>query len=257
MAGDDDDEKIGKVRRQARAKAKNVVACFASMALVVIVMALQQQQQDNNSQQVLGVGNKKIRVRGRNGISKLEPAILPEFEEIKRREEEQMHMMEDLDLPPDSIYRLEVKDMLGDPFSLSAYAGKVTLVVNTACLCGKTEVSFKQLTVLHDTFEDEGFEVLAFPSNDFHQELEDNEKIMNFVQQNFPEVTFPIFAETALNDNPVFQALQKQLPNDHVQHNFYKFLVDRRGMAVKMFPKAQDPLTMEDEIKALLRKPVI
>jgi hypothetical protein len=37
-------------------------------------------------------------------------------------------------LPPDSIYRLTVKDQLGDPYPLSQYAGKVTLVVNTACL---------------------------------------------------------------------------------------------------------------------------
>lgn len=94
--------------------------------------------------------------------------------------------------------------------------------------------------------------MLAFPTNDFHQELSTNEEIKAFVKSNFEQVTFPIFGLSSLRENPVYQALQKQLPNAHVQHNFFKYLVDRNGNAVKMFHKKEDPMTLTGEIESVL-----
>jgi glutathione peroxidase len=108
------------------------------------------------------------------------------------------------------------------------------------------------LSQLQERFASRGFTVLAFPSNDFHQEFNDNEEIQAFVKQEFPQVTFPIFGESSLADNPVYQQLRKHLPHAHVKHNFYKYLVNQKGRAVAFHGKKVEPLELVDEIEKLL-----
>lgn len=98
--------------------------------------------------------------------------------------------------------------------------------------------------------------MLAFPSDDFHQELATNEKIQEFVHTNYPQATFPIFGLSSLQDNPVYQTLSRQLPNTHVKHNFYKYLVNREGIAVKFYTKPQEPLSIREDIEELLQEPL-
>mmetsp|Transcript_9327 Transcript_9327/g.17807 ORF Transcript_9327/g.17807 Transcript_9327/m.17807 type:complete len:117 (+) Transcript_9327:330-680(+) len=111
----------------------------------------------------------------------------------------------------------------------------------------------RELAVLHEDLMEEGFTVLAFPTNDFHQELESNEEISNFWSNEFPEASFPIFSLSSLEDNPVYERIREQLPDQQVKHNFFKYLVNREGVAVKMFTKKQDPLSFKDEIKQFLK----
>lgn len=94
--------------------------------------------------------------------------------------------------------------------------------------------------------------MLAFPISDFNQEYSTNEEISAFLKSNFEQVNFPIFGLSSLSDNPVYKALRNQLPDAHVQHNFFKYLVDRNGLAVKLFHKKQDPLTLTEDIERLL-----
>ena len=61
---------------------------------------------------------------------------------------------------------------------------------------------------------------------------------------------------TSLKDNPVYKQLQDHLPNKHVRHNFFKYLVDRKGIAVKLYTKKEDPVSFEADIQALLKQPV-
>jgi glutathione peroxidase len=122
-------------------------------------------------------------------------------------------------------------------------------------------VTYDQLAMLQEKYQSKGFSVLAFPTNDFHQELGSDEEIKTFVSENFPQVTFPIFGLGSLNENVVYQQLQRQLPSDNnnqqqqVHGNFFKYLVDQNGVAVAFFNKQQDPLTMESEIEKLLLGP--
>jgi glutathione peroxidase len=118
-------------------------------------------------------------------------------------------------------------------------------------------LELSQLALLHETYEEQGFSVLAFPSNDFFQELDSNEDIHHFLQNEFPEVTFPIFGTTSLKENPVYQELQRQLPNEHVQHNFFKYLVGRDGVAVSLFHKRQDPVTLKPAVEEMLKQPIV
>jgi glutathione peroxidase len=101
-----------------------------------------------------------------------------------------------------------------------------------------------------------GFEVLAFPSDDFRQEPGTNEEISAFISENYPVAAenFHIFNKVHVNgheESPVYSLLKKHVPGD-VPHNFYKYLVDRKGIPIHRFDKKQDPLTFEADILKLL-----
>jgi glutathione peroxidase len=155
-------------------------------------------------------------------------------------------------LPEDSIYRLSVVDQFGSQYSFSRFDGKVTLIVNTACKSETTRITFKQLAKLHEELSPYGFSVIAFPTNDFHQELADNESIFAFLQNKFPEITFPIMGLSVLQQNPVYRQLQKQLPEVMVDDIFYKILVDRHGRAIKAYNKEQIPLAIISDIRSFV-----
>lgn len=107
---------------------------------------------------------------------------------------------------------------------------------------------------MQSKFQDRGFTVLAFPTNDYKQELGSNEEIRDFLTENHPDLNFPVFGLSELEQNPVYKQLKEQLPDQHVKHNFFKYLVDRNGNAIKMFTKKQDPHTFVAEIEALLNQ---
>ena len=179
-------------------------------------------------------------------------------------------------LPVNSIYRLSMKDSNGIVQSLSQYIGMVTLVVNTACQWGKTDKSFTELAILQDKLSsghNHKFSVLAFPILDFHQEYSSDAEIQSFLQEHYPDmIHFPVFSVSTLATNPVYQTLQQQelRPKsssfashaDHhhhhhhhpnvVQHNFFKYLVGPDGMAVQLYPKSRDPLTLLSEIEQFM-----
>lgn len=113
-------------------------------------------------------------------------------------------------------------------------------------------MSYTELSQLQERFAKRGFTVLAFPTNDFHQELGSNEEIKEFVHENFPQANFPIFGISSLADNPVYQQVSRHMPETEVKHNFFKYLVNRKGIAVQFYHKKQDPLTLVDAIEELL-----
>lgn len=93
--------------------------------------------------------------------------------------------------------------------------------------------------------------MLAFPSNDFNQEKDTNEEILDYVQTNFPEVRFPLFSRAPLSTNMVFQLCQKHT-QEKVEWNFHKYLVNGEGRAVKSFGHRVQPIDIEADIIALL-----
>ena len=91
------------------------------------------------------------------------------------------------------------------------FQGKTLLVVNTASQCGFTP-QFKQLEQLHQTYKDQGFTVVGFPSNDFRQDRGSEEKSAKICYLDYG-VTFPMMARASLSGssaNPVFAEIQQQ-----------------------------------------------
>ena len=54
----------------------------------------------------------------------------------------------------------------GTPAPLSAYRGKVVLLVNVASKCGFTP-QYKALEALYEKYQDKGLVIVGFPANNF------------------------------------------------------------------------------------------
>ena len=156
------------------------------------------------------------------------------------------------------ITDLEVRAADGGMATLDTWRGKVLLVVNTASRCGFTP-QFEGLEQLHRDYGSRGFEVLAFPCNQFGaQEPGDAAEIANFCSTVY-DVTFPVFAKLDVNGpnaDPLFERLKAEAPgllgSRAIKWNFTKFLVDRGGRAVKRYAPQTRPEDIRADIEALL-----
>jgi glutathione peroxidase len=131
------------------------------------------------------------------------------------------------------------------------------LIVNTASKCGFTP-QYKSLQKLHETYQTWGFEVLAFPSNDFgNQEPGTHAEIKQFCRLKF-NVTFPLFSKISVKGkdiHPLYQHLTKQTDfKGSIKWNFTKFLVDGNGQVVARYSPMKDPLSKDvtSKLKSLL-----
>lgn len=152
-----------------------------------------------------------------------------------------------------NVHTFEMNNIDGKPVKLADYKGKALLIVNTASKCGFTR-QYKPLEELYQKYKDRGFEVLAFPANNFNgQEPGTDEEIKNFCFLNF-KTSFPLFAKTSVKGadiNPLYQYLTEQTEfKGPISWNFNKFLVDPEGNVVARFGSPVDP--MSDQLVAVL-----
>ncbi|MBI1188741.1 MAG: redoxin domain-containing protein [Alphaproteobacteria bacterium] len=157
-----------------------------------------------------------------------------------------------------TLYDFRALTLAGAEESLSAYRGKVLLIVNTASQCGFTP-QYNGLEALHRAYADRGFDVLGFPCNQFgHQEPGDAEEIKNFCSLTY-DVTFPMFAKIDVNGagaHPLYRYLTAEKPgllgSKSIKWNFTKFLVDREGGVRKRYPPNAKPESLTRDIEQLL-----
>jgi glutathione peroxidase len=144
-----------------------------------------------------------------------------------------------------SIKDIAVKDIDGKDTSLSAYKGKVILIVNVASRCGFTP-QYKALEAVYEKYKDKGFVVLGFPCNQFGgQEPGTNEEIKQFCSSKY-SVSFPLFDKIDVNGekrHPLYVALAgADSPfAGNIKWNFTKFLVGRDGKILKRFESRTTP----------------
>jgi len=128
------------------------------------------------------------------------------------------------------------------PQNLCQYAGKVTLVVNTASYCGFT-TQYKGLEALYAKYQGRGLVVLGFPSNDFgKQEPGSSKEIADFCFNTYG-VKFPMFSKavvTGPNANVLYATLAKATGKTP-QWNFHKYLIDRSGKVITSFASEIEP----------------
>ncbi|MCH8536831.1 MAG: glutathione peroxidase [Alkalimonas sp.] len=157
-----------------------------------------------------------------------------------------------------SIHQFSVKDAQGNSVDLSQYKGKTVLVVNTASQCGFTP-QYQELEKLYQQFQANGFEILAFPCNQFGgQEPGSNAEIQQFCQLNYG-VSFPVFAKIQVNGpeaEPLFEFLKDQarglLKTRAIKWNFTKFLINDKGQVVKRYAPRTKPLAISQSVEELL-----
>ncbi|WP_099204685.1 glutathione peroxidase [Scatolibacter rhodanostii] len=176
-----------------------------------------------------------------------------------------------------NISDFKVKDRKGEIVSLSAYQGKVLMIVNTAIKCGLTP-QYDALEAVYKRYKDRGFEILDFPSNQFlNQAPGSDEDINSFCTLNYG-TTFPRFSKVDVNGknaDPLFAWLREEIAEDSgdeesaafekkvkplkpfakpgdIKWNFGKFLVDKKGNVVKRFSPGYTPEKIESTIEELL-----
>lgn len=157
-----------------------------------------------------------------------------------------------------SIYDMNINSLSGEAVDLSAWRGKVLLIVNTASKCGFTP-QYKGLEALREKYKDQGFEVLGFPCNQFGgQEPGNAEEIGAFCEKNFG-VSFPLFEKIDVNGehaHPLFTHLKKQAPGilgtEGIKWNFTKFLIGKDGQVIDRFAPTTKPEEIETLITSLL-----
>jgi len=156
------------------------------------------------------------------------------------------------------LYSFSAHTAKGDDVELKHYQGRVLLIVNTASKCGFTP-QYDGLEQLQQTFHDRGFDVLAFPCNQFgKQEPGSEEQIIEFCSMNF-NTTFPLFAKIDVNGgatHPLYAWLKQQAPGilgiGAIKWNFTKFLIDSDGNVVKRYGSNTTPAAISNDIEALL-----
>lgn len=142
--------------------------------------------------------------------------------------------------------------------SMAEHAGKVLLIVNTASKCGFTP-QYEGLEQLYRKYKDQGFEILAFPCNQFGaQEPGDEAEIKNFCSLTY-DVSFPLMAKIDVNGkdaDPLWDYLKQQqaglMGSRGIKWNFTKFLVDRGGNVVARHGPQVKPESLEKDIQKLL-----
>ena len=154
----------------------------------------------------------------------------------------------------DNINDITVLDMNNKEVKLSSYNGKVLMIVNVASECGNTP-QYAGLEDIYKEFQSQGFEILAFPCNDFGgQEPGTNEEIKTFCTTNY-EVTFPLFDKVKIlgpDKSPLYAVLTDNsvTGKGDVKWNFEKFLISKDGKIVERFGNKVQP-TNEEVISAI------
>lgn len=142
------------------------------------------------------------------------------------------------------VYGMTARLIEGRDKILEDYRGKVILIVNTASRCGFTP-QYAGLESLYQKYRDRGFEILAFPSNDFGgQEPGTNQEIREFCDLRF-RVTFDLFEKIHVKGSsahPLFRYLagESEFPGE-VTWNFNKFLIGPDGRVVARFDSRVAP----------------
>lgn len=140
-----------------------------------------------------------------------------------------------------SIYDFTLTSIEGQPTPLSAYKGKVVMVVNVASRCGYTP-QYSALESIYEKYKDRGFLVVGVPANNFGgQEPGTNTEIKTFCTRKY-NVQFPMMSKVSVkgaDQTPLYQYLTNSSLNPktggEIQWNFTKFLVDRKGNIVARF----------------------
>jgi len=146
----------------------------------------------------------------------------------------------------------------GEAISLADKAGKVLLVVNTASKCGFTP-QYDGLEALWQKYRDQGFEVIAFPCNQFGaQEPGTADEIDSFCKVNFG-VSFPLMGKIDVNgtdEAPLYSWMKGEAPGlmgtKSVKWNFTKFLIGRDGKVVRRYAPTDKPESLAKDIEKLL-----
>jgi glutathione peroxidase len=155
--------------------------------------------------------------------------------------------------PAKTIYDYSLVGFDGKELSLSAFKGKVLLIVNLA-----SESIFRDQIALLDelqkTYKEKGLVVIGVPSNDFGTQEPGTDADIQKMYTDDMHLSFPVFARTSVRGKDQ-AALYSFLTGDkkgstggEVHWNYTKFIVDRAGKVVARFEPHVAPNSPELQV---------
>jgi glutathione peroxidase len=146
-----------------------------------------------------------------------------------------------------NVFDYALNTIDGQPAPLSAYKGKVVMLVNVASRCGFTP-QYTALEAIYEKYKDRGFVIVGIPANNFGaQEPGTNQEIKTFCQSKY-NVTFPMMSKVSVKGDdktPLYQYLTDKSANPKtggdIQWNFTKFLVGPEGQIIARFEPKVTP----------------
>lgn len=163
-----------------------------------------------------------------------------------------------------TVYDFSLVDLDSKVVSLSAYKGKLLLIVNLA----SQSIFRDQIAALNDlatSYASSGLVVLGIPSSEFgDEELKDLAEMRKYYVDT-AHVAFPVFARASLTGPhaiPLYRFLceAKLGSSGEIHWNFTKFLIDRQGEPLARFEAGDDPadidfhVTIEQALAGKLKK---
>ncbi|MDZ7814683.1 MAG: glutathione peroxidase [Planctomycetota bacterium] len=149
-----------------------------------------------------------------------------------------------------NVLQHTVKDIDGNSVYLAQrYGDKILLIVNVASKCGYTP-QYEGLRTLYDRYREKGFEIAAFPANNFmNQEPGSDAQIKEFCSRNF-RVKFDMYSKISVkgaDKHPLYKELTDGSAHSfggEIKWNFTKFLVVN-GKVVARYEPPVKPLSDE------------
>jgi glutathione peroxidase len=146
-----------------------------------------------------------------------------------------------------NVFDYTLNTIDGLPAPLSAYKGKVVMLVNVASRCGFTP-QYTALESIYERYKERGFVIIGIPANNFGaQEPGTNQEIKTFCQSKY-SVTFPMMSKVSVKGDdktPLYQYLTDKSANPKtggdIQWNFTKFLVGPDGKIIARFEPKVTP----------------
>lgn len=141
-------------------------------------------------------------------------------------------------------HRFQFIGIDGAPMPLSAYAGRLLLVVNTASRCAYTP-QYRDLEALWDLYGARGLTVIGTPSNDFGgQEPKSEQEIQGFCSGEYG-VSFPLTEKIHVRGqlaHPFYRWAETEAGFGNAPRwNFHKYLIGADGRLIAAFPSAMNP----------------
>ena len=180
-----------------------------------------------------------------------------------------------------TVYDYSIRSSDGKDVSLSAFKGKVLIIVNTATGCGFTP-QYAPLEEMYEKYHDRGLEIIDIPCNQFGgQAPGSDEEIHSFCTLNY-DTKFDQFKKSDVNGEkelPLYTFLKSQkgfagfdpknkltpiledmlgkadpdyAKKPDIKWNFTKFIIDRSGNVAARFEPTTDMKDVEAFAASLL-----
>lgn len=155
------------------------------------------------------------------------------------------------------IYDLKFKDTDGQEHLMKDYKGKVVLIINMPVDPEYTE-QLAGLDHLYRKYEDAGFTVLGFPSDDFNRRIPIPNPLTGDKEKYIYSPDFPVMDPVHVsgrNIHPLFQYLtegKSALFKNKVKWDYTKFIISREGRVVSRHSPRVAVSQLEEEIQQLL-----